>query len=74
MSARCGGCGHTGKVNKYWRIRGKWKRCPQCVKAWAEERKLDREAYQAAEGDWVEGVEMGWNGVPSERALRQRRR
>lgn len=56
----------------------KWALCRECSDTYRKEREMDREAYHAARDDIRTGergyTEMGWNGVPSEKALRRRSR
>ncbi len=54
-----------------------WFLCRECHAAFLNEREMDKQAYRAAQGDMRVGEsdseQMGWNGVPSERALKARR-
>lgn len=72
----CGGCGFVGIPGKRWRIRGQWVRCPSCVTLYSQTKKEQRESALLADGKAVRTnagtVELGWNGVPSERSLRRR--
>ena len=57
-----------------WRIRQNWVRCDQCVSAWKAEREIDREWLGKSVATDAGRVELGWNGVPSDRSLRRRAR
>lgn len=56
----------------------KWFVCRECHSSWRTAKQMDQEAYEKGQSDRVmtdEGfVSMGWNGVPSERSLRRRKR
>lgn len=55
-----------------------WFLCRECHTAFLNEREMDKQAYRAAQGDMRVGERdsesMGWNGVPSERSLKARKR
>ena len=81
---KCFGCDKNRKRNQIaksgTRKNGsRWHLCRTCSRAYAQEREMDAQAFAAAEGDAVRvgeagSVAMGWNGVPSDRSLRGRKR
>jgi len=49
----------------------RWFLCVDCRDAYKAARKIDRQTHQSNVG-MVSGEVLGWNGVPSDRALRKR--
>lgn len=57
---------------------GRWYLCKECSASYKAAKALDQAAYDAATSDRVltdsGKIQMGWNGVPSERSLKRRSR
>lgn len=55
-----------------------WYVCKECSAIYKAARQLDQAAYEAANTDRVltdsGKIDMGWNGVPSEKSLKRRSR